>query len=92
MGKYFKEPSHKMTVKRKKDKITYNYDGNLEATFENSKKELEKKSESQERVFLLWQYQKAKKAHEAYERRINDLKGFIELAEKELKKRESAEE
>ena len=81
-----------MKKQREKAKITYNYDGNLEATLENSKKELEKKSESQERVFLLWQYQKAKKAYEAYERRINDLKGFIELAEKELKKRESAEE
>lgn len=48
MGKYFKEPSHKMTVKRKKDKITYNYDGNLEATLENSKKELEKRESAEE--------------------------------------------
>ena len=47
------------------------------------------KETSQERVFLLWQYQRAKKAYEKYEQRIADLKGFIELAEAELKKQES---
>lgn len=33
-----------MTVKRKKDKITYNYDGNLEATLENSKRNWKRKA------------------------------------------------
>ena len=49
----------------------------------------EKRKTHKERIFLLWQFQKAKKAHEAYEQRIADLKGFIELAEETLKEQES---
>lgn len=81
----------KMTTKRTKDKKTYMYTGSLEAAVENSKEELRKKRESQERVFLKWQYDKAKKAYEAYERRITDLKNFIELGEEEIQKQKEAE-
>jgi tRNA A37 threonylcarbamoyladenosine modification protein TsaB len=83
--------SNRMSVKRKKDRTTYCYNGNLEATIKASKEEVQKKRESQERVFLKWQYEKAKKAHEAYERRIEDLDSFIELAERELAKEHKKE-
>lgn len=76
----------KMTTKRTKDKVTYQFTQNLEAAVKNSKEELVKKKDSQERVFLKWQYERAKRAYEAYERRIKDLEGFIELAEKEKQK------
>ena len=82
-----------MTVKRTKNKRVFSYSGDLDKAIEGAKKELEKKVSSQERVFLLWQYQKAQKAHETYERRIRDLESFIDLAEEELKKqREGAAE
>ena len=51
---------------------------------EAARKELDKKVQSQERVFLQWQFEKAKKARDTYEKRIEDLQGFIRLAEKEL--------
>lgn len=81
----------RMTTKRTKNKITYQFTGSLEAAERNAKEELKQKSESQERVFLKWQYDKAKKAYEAYERRIADLKGFINLVEERQKEAEVAE-
>ncbi len=77
-----------MRVKRTKGRKDYFYSGDLKKEIEKAKEEYEKKKYAQERLFLLWQFQKAKKAHEAYEQRIADLKGFIELAEVEMKKRE----
>lgn len=73
----------KMTTKRTKEKITYQFTGSLQEAVKSAEEELKKKSESQERVFLKWQYEKAKRAYEAYERRIKDLKGFIKLAEEQ---------
>lgn len=81
----------KMTTKRAKNRITYQFTGSLEAAEENAKEELKQKSESQERVFLKWQYDKAKKAYEAYERRIADLKEFIRLVEEEKQKKRETE-
>lgn len=78
-----------MRVKRKKDQKVYSYSGDLEQEIKKAKSEYMEKETSQERVFLLWKYQKAKKAYEKYEQRIADLKGFIELAEAELGKQES---
>ena len=78
-----------MRVKRQKDRKVYSYSGDLKEEIEKAKAEYEKKKDAQERLFLLWQFQKAKKAHEAYEQRIADLKGFIELAEETLKEQES---
>lgn len=75
--------------KKKKDQKVYSYSGDLEQEVKKAKSEYMEKETSQERVFLLWQYQRAKKAYEKYEQRIADLKGFIELAEAELKKQES---
>lgn len=75
-----------MRVKKKKDQKVYSYSGDLEQEIKKAKSEYMEKETSQERVFLLWQYQRAKKAYEKYEQRITDLKGFIELAEAELKK------
>ncbi len=80
-----------MRVKRQKDRKVYSYSGDLKEEIEKAKAEYEKKKDAQERLFLLWQFQKAKKAHEAYEQRIADLKGFIELAEETLKEQESGD-
>ena len=74
-----------MRVKRTKASTKYTYSGDLEKELEKAKTELEKKKGSQERVFILWQYQKAKKAYEDYERRIDDLEGFIHAAEEHIK-------
>ena len=38
-------------------------------------------------MFLLWQYERAKKALNTYNRRIADLKDFIEVAKRELEKK-----
>lgn len=78
-----------MRVKKEKNRKVYSYSGDLRKEIEKAKAEYEKKKDAQERIFLLWQFQKAKKAHEAYEQRIADLKGFIELAEETLKEQES---
>ena len=81
-----------MTAKHKKSGgISYQYTGDLEEVVKATRKELEKKRESQERVFLNWQFEKAKKSRETYEKRIRDLEGFLILAEKELEKRGSEE-
>ena len=77
-----------MKVKRTKNRAIYQFSGDLKEEIKKAKAEYEKKKDAQERMFLLWQFQKAKKAHEAYEQRIADLKSFIELAEAEMKKQE----
>ena len=51
-----------MRVKRKKDQKVYSYSGDLEQEVKKAKSEYMEKETSQERVFLLWQYQRAKKA------------------------------
>ena len=75
-----------MRVKRTKNNKVFSYSGDLKEEIKKAKAEYEKKKDAQETMFLLWQFQKAKKAHEAYEQRIADLKSFIELAEAEMKK------
>ena len=80
-----------MRIKRRKGKTVYSYTGDLKEEIEKAKEEYEKKKDAQERLFLLWQFQKAKKAHKAYELRIADLKAFIEIAEKSLKEQESGD-
>lgn len=77
-----------MRVKRdiKANKRTFIYTGDLAEAVEKAKEELKKKKESQERAFLLWQYERAKKAYLAYEQRIDDLNGFIECVERDTKK------
>ena len=57
-------------------------------SIQKARKELRQKEESEERNFLKWQYEKAKKAYETYERRIDDLQGFIRLGTEELERRE----
>lgn len=76
-------------AKRTKDKITYAYTGSLEETLEKAKKELREKEDTTQWLFLKWQYDNAKKALDTYNRRVADLKGFIELAEKEIAKEDT---
>lgn len=76
------------SIKTSRGKRTFTYTGDLRAAIEQARKELDGKRDSQERVFLLWQYEQAKKAHEKYEERIKNLEDFIYLAEKEIKKQE----
>lgn len=76
------------TAKHKKGKTSFTYSGDLRECVEKAEKELEKKQGGQERVFLLWQYERAKKALNTYNRRIEDLKDFIEVAKQELEKKE----
>lgn len=80
-----------MRAKRKKGGgVTFTFSGDLKECVEKAKQELKTKQESQERVFLMWQKEKAVKSWENYERRIGDLIDFVELGERELKKREDA--
>ena len=77
-----------MTAKHKKDGcVTYSFSGDLEECIKKARKELRQKEDSEERTFLRWQHEKAKKAYETYERRIKDLQGFIRLGTEELEKR-----
>ncbi len=78
-----------MRVKRMKNMVSYSYTGELQDSLELARKELDKKLQSQDLDFLRWQLERAKKAYEAYERRISDLRKFIQLAEKELMKKEN---
>ena len=78
-----------MRVKRNKNGVVYSFTGELQDALEAARKELDKKIQSQERVFLQWQFEKAKKARDTYEKRIEDLQGFIRLAEKELAGKEN---
>lgn len=77
-----------MRVKHTKDKVTYSYSGDLKEAIEKAEKELREKEGTTTWLFLKWQYDNAKKALDTYNRRIKDLKGFIELAKEELKKME----
>ena len=81
-----------MRVKRNKNGVVYSFTGELQDALEAARKELDKKVQSQERVFLQWQFEKAKKARDIYEKRIEDLQGFIRLAEKELAGKEDKPE
>lgn len=74
-----------MKIKRTKKTTKFCFSGSLENEIKKAKVEYEKKKDAQERVFLSWQFQKAKKAYETYERRLKDLNDFIRLAEEELK-------
>jgi predicted RNase H-like nuclease len=81
-----------MRAKRTGTKVTYTFSGDLQEVLKKAKKELKEKGESQERVFLQWQKDKAVKACDNYERRIADLQDFIPLAVKELRERKVKEE
>ncbi len=86
-----------LTVKHKKNSgmivRSFTYTGDLEKCIEDAKKELEKKRNSEERTFLRWQADRAKKALDKYEGRIDDLLAFIQAANRELaKNRESEKE
>lgn len=81
-----------MTAKHKKGRVTYSFSGDLEECIKKAQKELQQKEDSEERTFLRWQHERAKKAHETYERRISDLRGFIELGKEELEKRRIAKQ
>lgn len=81
-----------MRVKRNKNGVVFSFTGELQDALEAARKELDKKIQSQERVFLQWQFEKAKKARDTYEKRIEDLQGFIRLAEKELAGKEEKPE
>ena len=81
-----------MRVKRNKNGVVFSFTGELQDALEAARKELDKKVQSQERVFLQWQFEKAKKARDTYEKRIEDLQGFIRLAEKELAGKEDKPE
>lgn len=72
---------------QKSGNVTYTFSGDLAESIQKARKELRQKEESEERNFLKWQYEKAKKAYETYERRIDDLKGFIRLGTEELERR-----
>ena len=56
----------------------------LEKCIEDAKKELEKKRSSEERTFLRWQADRAKKALDKYEGRIDDLLAFIQAGNRKL--------
>ena len=76
------------TAKHKKGNVSFTYRGDLRECIEKAEKELEKKQGGQEGLFLLWQYERAKKALNTHNRRIEDLKDFIEVAKRELEKKE----
>lgn len=82
----------KRSRKNGTEKTTFVYSGDLQTSVEEARKELEKKATSQERLFLKWQFERAKKSYETYERRISDLSEFISLGEAEMKKRETGAE
>ena len=76
------------TVKHKKNSgmivRSFTYTGDLEKCIEDAKKELEKKRSSEERTFRRWQADRAKKALDRYEGRIDDLLAFIQTANRKL--------
>lgn len=83
------------TVKHKKNSgmtvRSFTYTGDLEKCIEDAKKELDKKRSSEERTFLRWQADRAKKALDKYEGRIDDLLAFIQAANRELAKNQESE-
>ncbi len=80
------------TARHKNGSVHFTYSGDLQECIDKAEKELETKQGSQEQLFLTWQYGRAKKALDTYNRRIEDLKSFIPLAKEELerKKQEAA--
>ena len=78
-----------MTAKHKKIGVTFTYTGDLRECIAKSEKELKEKENSTEWLFLKWQYEKAKKAYDTFNRRVNDLKDFIELGKKKLVEQEA---
>lgn len=83
------------TVKHKKNSgmtvRSFTYTGDLEKCIEDARKELDKKRSSEERTFLRWQADRAKKALDKYEGRIDDLLAFIQAANRELAKNQESE-
>lgn len=75
------------TAKHKKNKVSFTYTGDLQECINKAEKELETKRGSQEHVFLMWQYGRAKKELDKYNQRIEDLKSFIPLAREELERK-----
>lgn len=74
------------SIRKTKSKRTFTYTGDLQKAIEQAEKELAERQGSQERIFLLWQYERAKKAYEKYEERIKDVSDFVGLAKRELEK------
>ena len=74
------------TAKHKKGNVSFTYRGDLRECIKKAEKELEKKQGGQEGMFLLWQYERAKKAFNTYNRRIAVLKDFFEVAKRALEK------
>ena len=74
------------SIRKTKSKRTFTYTGDLQKAIEQAEKELAERQGSQERVSLLWQYERAKKAYEKYEERIKDVSDFVGLAKRELEK------
>lgn len=76
------------TVKHKKNSgmtvRSFTYTGDLEKCIEDARKELDKKRSSEERTFLRWQADRAKKALDRYEGRIDDLLAFIQAGSRKL--------
>lgn len=70
---------------------TFHYSGDLTAEVEKARKELEKKEGSREQEFLTWQYERAKKAIQQYNGRINDLRDFIKLADEKLREQDETQ-
>ena len=80
-----------MRVKGTKANRRFAYDAKkgLEAEIQRAREELNKKCTAEQRNYLKWAYEKAKKEYEAYEQRITDLSDFIYAAEKEIERQNS---
>ena len=74
-------------VNNKDGSITFRYTGDLQKEIDKAKSELEAKRESGKQKFLEWQYEKAKKELETFNRRMNDLQDFIRLAENKIQEK-----
>lgn len=82
-----------MRVQRdKKGGLTFIYKGDLLDSVLKCERELHKMRQSEQRMHLRWAYEKAKKEHENYERRINELERFIVLAREELGNKDAGQE
>lgn len=78
-------------VHNKKGGIKFKYTGDLAESIRAAEEELEEKKNSQKRMFLMWQKDRAIKEFETYERRIDDLRSFISLGKEELEKKREQE-
>lgn len=77
------------SVKHKKGSRSFTYTGDLRAAIKKAENELENKQmDTTKRLFLVWNWERAKKELEAWDRRIDDLRAFISVANVELKKQE----